>query len=162
MTGKLTITCTEFRPYWRNTLRGFADLSIPEMRLTIHGVAVHEKNSSRWAQLPARPQVKDGALVKRADGKLEYAPILEFSDKQTRDAFSAAVIRAVLEHDRLAFENPEVPLPPPATPQASNKLSPGYPADYIGNGRISNKPKRDEPKTSLKNDRDLLNDEIPW
>jgi hypothetical protein len=104
--SKLSIKCAGFRPWHSGTLRGFADISIPEMRLTIHGVAVHEKNSSRWAQLPARPQVKDGALLKRSDGKIEYTPILEFSDKPTRDAFSAATIRAVLEHSPRAFKEP--------------------------------------------------------
>ena len=37
------------------------------MRLTIRDVAIHEKDEARWAQLPAKPQVKDGALVKDAD-----------------------------------------------------------------------------------------------
>jgi hypothetical protein len=42
------------------------------MRLTIRDVAIHEKGEARWAQLPAKPQVKDGALVKDATGKIQY------------------------------------------------------------------------------------------
>jgi hypothetical protein len=145
--SKLTIRCREFRPWNSGTLRGFAILYIEEMRLAIRGVAVHEKNAARWAQLPARPQVKDDALVKRADGKLEYTPVLEFSDKQTRDAFSAAAIRAVLEHASRAFE----------APARQGDLTPGYPSNYPPRGQVSNKPATVKPTFA-----EELNDEIPW
>ena len=101
--SKLTITCSEFRPFHRNTLRGFAEIEIAELQLTIKDVAVHAKDGARWAQLPAKPQVRDGALVKDASGKVQYSPVMDFATRAVRDAFSAAVIRAVLEHARDAF-----------------------------------------------------------
>jgi len=102
--SKLTINCTDFRTYHRNTLRGFASITIAELKLEIRDVAVHEKGGTRWAQLPAKPQIKDGALVKDASGKVQYSPIMDFMSREVRDAFSAAVVRAVLEHDAHAFE----------------------------------------------------------
>jgi hypothetical protein len=57
MSGKFSVAITDFRPLHKNTLRGFATIRIPELRLEIRDVAVHEKGSSRWAQLPARPQL---------------------------------------------------------------------------------------------------------
>jgi hypothetical protein len=94
--GKLTVTCTDFRPMRRNTLCGFAKVRINEMHLVIHDVAIHRKGDSRWAQLPAKPQItKDGKTVVR-DGKTQYATILEFDSRDVRDAFSHRVIEAVL------------------------------------------------------------------
>jgi hypothetical protein len=103
--NKLRVICTAFRPLHRNTLRGFASITIAEMKLEIRDVAIHEKGDARWAQLPAKPQVKDGALVKDATtGKVQYSVIMDFSDRRVRDAFSAAVVKAVLERDPRAFD----------------------------------------------------------
>jgi hypothetical protein len=103
MSGKLTIICESFHPLVRNTLRGFAEISIAEMRLKIRDVAIHEKGESRWAALPAKPQVKDGTLVKDPSGKVQYFPMLEFDGREVRDAFSRAVVQAVLERALEAF-----------------------------------------------------------
>jgi hypothetical protein len=102
--GKLTVTCSEFRPLHRNTLVGFAVIEIAAMRLTIRDVALHQKNESRWAQFPARAQLKDGALVKDTGGKIQYVAVMDFATKEVRDAFSAAVVRAVLAHAPDAFD----------------------------------------------------------
>ena len=40
-TARLTVTCTEFRPLRRNTLTGFCNVSIPELKLEIKDIAVH-------------------------------------------------------------------------------------------------------------------------
>jgi hypothetical protein len=44
------------------------------------------------------------ALMKDAEGKAQYASILEFPERAVRDAFSAAVVRAVIEHSPAAFD----------------------------------------------------------
>jgi hypothetical protein len=93
---KHSIDCVNFTPRRKNTLIGFADITIRELKLTIHDVALHEKHGARWAQLPSRPWVKDGALVTDEAGKFQYSPVLEFEGKETRDAFSRAVWSAVL------------------------------------------------------------------
>ncbi len=104
--SRLTVTCEEFKPLLRNTLCGFATIRIAEMRMAIRDVAIHQKGAARWAQLPAKPQIdKDGvALRDKTTGKIAYSPIIELDDRATRDAFSQAVIAAVLEFDPGAFE----------------------------------------------------------
>jgi hypothetical protein len=102
--GKLTVTCESFRPLVRNTLRGFAEITIAELRLKVRDVAIHERGEARWAQLPAKPQVKDGALVKDpGTGKIQYINVMEFDSRAVRDAFSRVVIDAVLERAPEAF-----------------------------------------------------------
>lgn len=66
------------------------------MRLTIHEVAIHTKGGKSWAQLPARPWVKDGSVVTADDGKTIYMPMLEFDSAAVRTAFSTAAIAALL------------------------------------------------------------------
>jgi hypothetical protein len=102
---KLTINCVEFRPLHHNALCGFAVIEIAEMRLTIRDVAILQKNESRWAQLPARPQItKDLTVVKDpATGKVQFVVIMNFTSRQVRDAFSAGAVRAVLERVADAF-----------------------------------------------------------
>lgn len=101
--SKLTVHCTDFRPLRRNTLCGFAIITIAELKLTIRDVAIHQKGELRWAQLPAKPQIKDGALIKDSAGKVQYWPVLEFTSDPVRKAFSQAVIAAVLERVPGAF-----------------------------------------------------------
>jgi hypothetical protein len=107
--AKFSITCSDFRQVRRNTLRGFVSVTVDELKLTVHDVALHEKGDARWASLPAKPQIKDGGLVKdAATGKIAYVPVLEFTDRTVRDAFSRAVIDAVLRRERNAFAAGEV------------------------------------------------------
>jgi hypothetical protein len=96
--SKLSVTCRGFRPLCRNTLRGFAEIRIDELRLTIRDVAVHAKGSARWVQLPAKPMIdRDGNVLRdRESGKITYATILDFDSRAVREAFSHAVIDAVL------------------------------------------------------------------
>ena len=101
---KLTITCESWKPLQRNTLRGFATVVIGELELRLTDVAVHAKGDRRWAQLPARPWVRNGVLVTGDDGKIQYSPILEFARREVADAFSRAVIDAILRVDPHALE----------------------------------------------------------
>jgi hypothetical protein len=104
--SKLTVTCSDFKPLARNTLRGFAMIHITEMRMVIHDVAIHQKGDARWAQLPAKHLIdKAGvALRDKTTGKINYSNIIEFADRATRDAFLAAVIAAVLKREPTAFD----------------------------------------------------------
>jgi len=49
----------------RGALLGFATIRVRELRRVIHGVGLHVKGESRWAQPPSRP-ITDGALVHEA------------------------------------------------------------------------------------------------
>src|SRR5688500_3745993 len=88
--GKLPITCTGSRPDERNTSRGFADLQVRELKLTIRDCPVHQKGDSAWVSLPGKPQIdKDGNALRDAGGRLKYVAVLEFADAGVRNAFSA-------------------------------------------------------------------------
>jgi hypothetical protein len=105
MTGKLSVQVEAFTPRRSNTLVGFATIIVPEMRLRIHDITIHEKGSARWVGLPGKPLVDRYGVAKRNDdGKLVYAPVLEFIDKATRSAFSAKVIAALLALAPAAFD----------------------------------------------------------
>ena len=96
---KLSIEVVGFKPVRKGTLVGFCDIVFPELKLKIHEVALHEKNGSRWAAMPARPWLKDGVAIRDDAGKIQYSPLFEFEDRPTRDAFSAAVWKALLDFD---------------------------------------------------------------
>ena len=91
----MKIICKKFSSFERNTLRGFAEINFADLGMTIRDVAVHTKNGATWAQPPAKPQIKDGAVVKDDAGKIQYSAIVEFGSREAQDKFSAAVIEAV-------------------------------------------------------------------
>ena len=102
---KLTVKITEFRAVRRNTLRGFATVLIPEMHLSIHDIGVHQHdNGKRWVSLPAKPVLdRDGNPTRTSEGRIEYARLFSFDSRAVSDAFSAAVIAAVVEFDPAAL-----------------------------------------------------------
>jgi hypothetical protein len=104
MSGKLTVTCLDWKPLKKGSLIGFAKIRVGEMDLTIQDVALHRSHDRTWAALPARAWIRDGRLV-LDNGKIQYSPAFEFGKRETRDAFSAAVVRAVNERfpDALAL-----------------------------------------------------------
>jgi hypothetical protein len=96
--NKLAVSCVEWKPRTKNSLRGFASIEIPALHLRMIDIAIHvHPNGARWAALPAKPQIdRDGVAIRR-DGKIQYTPLLAFTDRKTADAFSHRVIEAVLE-----------------------------------------------------------------
>ena len=91
-----SVVCTAFRPFERNTLKGFADLWLRAVRLNIRNCALHEKNGRRWVQLPAKPQLdKDRNLVRDEGGKVQYAKVMEFDSREVADHFSEAAMTAI-------------------------------------------------------------------
>jgi hypothetical protein len=99
MADKFTVTCTDWRPLRKGSLRGFAVINIAEMGLTIHDVGLHESHGEFWVSMPARPWVNGLEVVTDGDGKIRYAQLLEFPRKEVRDAFSRAVVEAVTRFD---------------------------------------------------------------
>ena len=104
--SKLSVRVENFKPLRSNTLFGFADIVVPEMHMRIREATIHESHGKRWIGLPAKPQVTRDGQVRRDDrGKTAYAPVLEFIDKPTRDAFSARAIEALVAAFPNAFDN---------------------------------------------------------
>ena len=68
---------------------------------------IHEHaNGARWVGLPAKPVIdRDGAPKRNAEGKPEYVKLFSFDNRAVSDAFSSAVIAALLERDAKAFDD---------------------------------------------------------
>jgi hypothetical protein len=84
------IRCIKFRPYQKNTLRGFADLHFVRTGIIIHDCPLHQKGDKHWIAFPARPYDKDG--------KTQWAAVVEFAEgaTQAREAFQQQAVAAVL------------------------------------------------------------------
>jgi hypothetical protein len=107
--SKLSVHIETFKPLRANTLYGFITITIPELHLRICDLTAHESHGKRWAGLPGKPQIDRGGCVRKGDnGKPLYTPVLEFTDRETRDAFSARVVAALLEFAPSAFEEETV------------------------------------------------------
>jgi hypothetical protein len=105
---QFTVKVEGFRPRRSNTLFGFCIIGIPELRLRIIDLTVHESQGRRWASLPGKPQVdKDGQMRRDRRGKVAYSPVFQFTDKDVGCAFSHRVIEALLEADPRAFDDME-------------------------------------------------------
>jgi len=81
------IEVLNFKKHEKNTLKGFFDVRISSFGLEIRGCCLHEKNGSRWVQLPSRPYEKDG--------KQTWSYILEFYEKERKEWFSREVLKAL-------------------------------------------------------------------
>src|SRR4051794_24645726 len=100
--SRARMVLTEWRPFTKNTLRGFATVELPK-GLTISDISVHLRHGKSWASLPSRPQPKSDGTARRDDaGKIAYAPVLKWRDRGLADRFSDAVVQAVeAEHGAL-------------------------------------------------------------
>jgi hypothetical protein len=84
------IRCIKFRPYERNTLRGFADLELSRVGLVLRDCPVHEKNGKEWVGFPARSyQDKEGAT--------QWQALIEFVEgaREAREQFQRQAIEAI-------------------------------------------------------------------
>jgi hypothetical protein len=90
------IIVTEWQPLHRNTLRGFLTATMPS-GVVLHEVAIHVSENKPWASPPSKPMIdRDGVALKNPAGKMRYSPVVSFTDKITRDRWSAAVIAALI------------------------------------------------------------------
>jgi hypothetical protein len=95
-----TVNILEWRDCRRNTLVGFCKIGIPAWGLHVDGVAIHRRagEDRRWAQLPSRPMVENGGLVKDENGKPKYFPIFSFDTKEDEWALMDAILSAYGEY----------------------------------------------------------------
>jgi DNA-binding cell septation regulator SpoVG len=81
---------TNWKPYTKNTLRGFFTVTLPS-GLVIHNCTLHQKQDSRWVGMPSQKFTKE-------DGTTSYTPVIEFTNREASDRFRDAVLEAL---DRL-------------------------------------------------------------
>ena len=96
------IKCLSFRPYERNTLRGFADLEVTRAGLVFHDCLVHEMNGKQWVAFPARPYEDD-------DGVKRWQAVIKFARGAETEAFQRLAIEAINTYRK---QNLEAASPP--------------------------------------------------
>jgi DNA-binding cell septation regulator SpoVG len=85
----------EWRPLRRNSLLGFAKVELPS-GMVVTDVTILTGKRGPWASPPSKPMIdRDGVVMKDANGKIRYVPIIDFVSKDVRNKFSAAVIEAM-------------------------------------------------------------------
>jgi hypothetical protein len=98
--------CVAFKPLERGSLQGFADL-MSDGGLILLGCTYHRLNGKAWCSPPSRPQLdRERQLVLGGDGKIVYAPVIEFADARTRRRWSDEAVEAIQ-----AFRRPESKAP---------------------------------------------------
>jgi hypothetical protein len=78
MSEKFSLRVVDWRPLRKNTLVGVCAVLVVEMRMVIRDIAIHQKGSATWAQLPSKPWIKGGIAVTDDNGKVKYSPVVEF------------------------------------------------------------------------------------
>lgn len=56
----MTVTIDSYKPYEKNTLRGFVDIFLSNVGLHIVGCTHHSKDGREWVSFPAKQYEKDG------------------------------------------------------------------------------------------------------
>lgn len=91
----MPVALLDWKPMKRNSLRGFATVRIGKA-LKVSDVAVHAASGRRWAQMPSKPQMdKNGTALREDSGKIKYVPMVQWTDRESADRFSEAVVAAV-------------------------------------------------------------------
>jgi hypothetical protein len=98
------ITISDWKPRESGTLRGFFTAHLPS-GLTLNELMLHERNGSWWLSFPSKPKLgADGAALRDERGKVSYgAPLIEFSSRQAKDRFTAAVLEALRQAQPQVF-----------------------------------------------------------
>jgi hypothetical protein len=96
------IRCIRFRPYEKNTLRGFADLELTRVGLVLRDCLWHVKGDKEWVGFAARS-------YEDKDGNTAWQPLVEFAEgaKQAREQFQKQALEAI--HAVVAQSREEAP-----------------------------------------------------
>jgi hypothetical protein len=93
------IVIQKFRPLSKNTLRGFADVQMTNIRLVVRDIAIHCFDDRWWISLPAKPMVeRDGTpIINARTGKQDYFAFLRFDTREAHYQFEQQVLAALRE-----------------------------------------------------------------
>jgi hypothetical protein len=101
-----TLELLDFKPVRRGSLRGFAAVKLP-IGLVINDVTIGESHGKQWALLPNKAMLdRQRNLMRDQDGKVKYAPVVEWSTSELRTAFSVRVAALVTAAHPDAFDPP--------------------------------------------------------
>jgi hypothetical protein len=96
--GVLRAVDIGIRRGWLLADHGGLLFTFPTQRiLQAEGNYLNASRAENEQAAPAKPQVRDGELVHDADGRIQYFHLMSFDSRAVADAFSASVIRTLLE-----------------------------------------------------------------
>jgi hypothetical protein len=88
MGGKImAVKILEYRPFEKNTLRGFLTVQTPEGWI-IRDICIHGRDQSRWLALPAKP-------IKKEDGSTLWVAIIKQGDRAKWNLFESETFAAL-------------------------------------------------------------------
>lgn len=87
----MKIEILDFRPFSKNTLKGFLTVSLPDAGLVLKECTWHEKDGKEWIGFPARQ-------FKGQDGETKWNNLIDFAKGFDRDGWQKAAIDAVYRH----------------------------------------------------------------
>jgi len=91
----MSVKVSEWKPINRGALLGTCTVTLPS-GMVLCEVSIFQSDTSLWAAPPSKPMIdRDGYVVTDNTGKRRYATIIEFTSKELRDRWSAAVIEAL-------------------------------------------------------------------
>jgi hypothetical protein len=85
------IRCIRFRPFQKNTLKGFADLELTRVGLVLRDCPWHRHaDGAEWIGFPAR-------AYQDKDGNTQWSPLVEFAEgaKDAREQFRKHALAAI-------------------------------------------------------------------
>jgi hypothetical protein len=84
----MRVEIEDFRPFAKNTLKGFVTIALPDVGLRVKECPWHEKNGRQWIGFPARS-------YKGRDGSDVWVNLIEFLAGFDRNAFQDTVMAAI-------------------------------------------------------------------
>lgn len=81
----MNINVVGFTPVKRNTLTGFATVDFTDFGYEMQGFAIHENESNRWVDLPAKPP-------SNPEKSSVWPKVIEFYDRRKEKQFKLMVL----------------------------------------------------------------------
>jgi hypothetical protein len=93
--GRIEVRISDWKPFEKNTLKGFLTVTVLPSGISIRDCTYHEKENGRWISFPGRQYEKNGIMT--------WTNFIEFESGAAKRAFQDAALEAL---DRL-FEQGE-------------------------------------------------------
>lgn len=107
--SSLEIVVLDFKPFPKNTLVGFFNLSLPAVGLTLCECTFHRSEGKSWVGLPARSY--------EVGGVKKWMRLVEATDKSAHFRFQAVAVKAI-ENYLANLQKPVSTLPRASIPPA--------------------------------------------
>lgn len=87
----MRVEIASFRPYSKNTLKGFLTMRLPDAGLLLKECTWHEKDGKEWIGFPAREFTDK-------EGNRKWQNLIEFLEGFDRNGFQSAAVKAIYAH----------------------------------------------------------------